>query len=80
MSEDYGRARRSGWAAAERMVSEIMAGAPAVGPDGEGAYRRASWLADALSAASATVNAEHRDAVAARGRAWRGARDAEARP
>lgn len=79
MSEDYGRARRAGWAAAERMAAELAAAAPAVGPDGTGAYRRAAWLAEALAAASATVNAEHRDAWALQGRVWRAAWDAEAR-
>lgn len=77
MSEDdYGQARAVGARAAERMVRDIVAGAPDVRDGHYGSvYARLSWLADALAAASATVDAERRDAWSASCTAWNIARE-----
>ena len=80
MSDDiYGAARRHGWRAAEALVRDIFAAAPDVG-DGHYAarYAREAWLADALAAAVATVDAERRDAWRAQAEAWNAARDVAA--
>lgn len=78
MSEDiYGAARRRGWQAAEALVRDLFTAAPDVGDGHYGArYAREAWLADALAAAVATVDAERRDAWRAQAEAWNAARDA----
>ena len=78
-TDNYGRARDAGYAAAGSAAADVRRSAPEVG-DGHYAsrYARATWLADAYAAAVATLAGAERDARAAAGMAWSDRPDAEA--
>jgi hypothetical protein len=58
MMDYYEQAREAGTNAAAALTNALIASTP----EGLSEYARASWLHDALQAAGAVVNADHRDA------------------